>query len=95
MIKKYFLKLQWDCGGQDRFRAIIPNYLRNTNGVCLLYDITNPKTIENVNEWLQLIYEHGPTDVSIMLVGNKTDLEQERLIPMVVGQVCDVIPCKC
>jgi len=70
----------WDCAGQDRFRAICPNYIRNSHGVLLVYDITDPSSFKNVEEWLSVIYESAPPDVSILLVGNKTDLEDSRKV---------------
>jgi len=71
----------WDCAGQDRFRAICPNYIRNSHGVLLVYDITDPSSFKNVEEWLSVIYESAPPDVSILMVGNKTDLEDNRKVP--------------
>jgi len=53
----------------------------------VVYDVTKPETLKSVNEWLELIYGLGPTDVSFMLVGNKTDLKDLRSVSSNEGQV--------
>ena len=41
----------WDCSGQERFRSISSVYYRDADGVILVYDITNQKSFDHINEW--------------------------------------------
>ena len=70
----------WDTAGQERFRGLSPNYLRNTDGVLLLYDITSRDTFEHVSGWMDAINTYAQKNQATILVGNKTDCEQERVI---------------
>jgi len=73
------IKVQiWDTAGQERFRAITRGYYRGAVGALIVYDITKAATFKNVEKWLQELHEHADADIIIMLVGNKTDLKQNR-----------------
>jgi Ras-related protein Rab-1A len=75
------VKLQvWDTAGQDRFRSITKNYFRGSHGIVLLYDITSIHSYNNIKSWLQQIRESLGDGVSILLVGNKLDLEHNRRV---------------
>jgi len=75
------IKLQiWDTAGQERFHTITTSYYRGANGILLVYDITQPKTFDNISKWLRNINEHASEDVERMLIGNKCDMEDKRLI---------------
>ena len=74
------LKLQiWDTSGQERFRSLTYNFLKNANGIIFVYDITNKKTFEGVKEWIKDAENNGITFEKI-LIGNKCDLEGKREI---------------
>merc|ERR1712210_435436 len=69
------IKLQiWDTAGQERFHTITTSYYRGANGILLVYDITQPKTFDNISKWLRNINEHASEDVERMLIGNKCDM---------------------
>jgi len=73
------IKVQiWDTAGQERFRAITRGYYRGAVGALVVYDITRGASFRNVEKWLQELHEHADADIVIMLVGNKTDLKQQR-----------------
>ncbi|CAG7838647.1 unnamed protein product [Allacma fusca] len=76
----------WDCGGQDRFDAITPNYMRNAHGVFLVYDITNAESFEHLNKWLKLTKDYAPSDVPMILIGNKTDMPDIREVSTEKGK---------
>uniref|UniRef100_A0A8C1K3J7 Si:dkey-16l2.16 n=1 Tax=Cyprinus carpio TaxID=7962 RepID=A0A8C1K3J7_CYPCA len=53
------VKLQiWDTAGQERFRTITSTYYRNTHGVIIVYDVTNPESFVNVKRWLNEISQN-------------------------------------
>ena len=81
------VKLQiWDTAGQDRFRAITKNYYKGANGIILIYDVTNPKTFDNVKSWISQIREEASQNVVIYIAGNKIDMEEDRKIKKEDGQ---------
>ena len=64
----------WDTAGQECFRNIQKIYYHNTEGVLLVFDLTNKKTFEQLNYWISSIKAECPGDVAVCLVGNKADL---------------------
>ena len=61
-------------------------YYRGANGALLVYDITKPYTFENVDHWLKELREHAKTEILVMLVGNKIDLEHLRTVKTAEGK---------
>ena len=55
-------------------------------GIMLVYDITNPKSFDNIAKWLRNIDEHANKDVEKMILGNKCDMEDKRVIPKEKGE---------
>ena len=76
----------WDTAGQDRFRAITKNYYKGAQGIALIYDITNQITFENVRKWIDQIKEEVSEKVPIILVGNKIDIVERRVIKKEDGE---------
>jgi len=81
------IKLQiWDTAGQERFRTITTAYYRGAMGILLLYDITNEKSFDNIKTWIHNIEQHASEDVEKMILGNKCDMEDKRVISIEQGQ---------
>ena len=86
-IKDISTKLQiWDTAGQERYHAIVSSYFKGAHGCFIVYDITKDQTFEKVEEWYQRVKEYANRDVSFILVGNKCDLENERIITKEKGE---------
>ena len=86
-IENNIVKVQiWDTAGQERYRSITNAYYKGAKGSLLVYDITNPKTFENVDKWLSDLKTNAEEKISVVLVGNKTDLESERKISLEQGK---------
>jgi len=80
-INNETIKLQiWDTAGQETFRSITRSYYRNTAGALLVYDITRRETFMHASQWLSDAKNHGSSDMTVMLVGNKCDLEHLRQV---------------
>ncbi|CAL1612223.1 unnamed protein product [Knipowitschia caucasica] len=71
----------WDTAGQERYRAITSAYYRGAVGALLVYDIAKQLTYENAQRWLKELQDHADSNISIMLVGNKSDLRHLRAVP--------------
>ena len=56
-------------------------------GIMLVYDITNSKSFDNIAKWLRNIQEHANEDVEKMILGNKCDMEDKRVIPKERGKL--------
>ncbi|XP_064394748.1 ras-related protein Rab-6A-like isoform X2 [Halichondria panicea] len=76
----------WDTAGQERFRSLIPSYIRDSTVAVVVYDITNANSFQQVNKWIEDVRAERGNDVIIMLVGNKTDLQDKRQVSMEEGE---------
>lgn len=82
------VKLQiWDFGGEERFRFLLPTYVRGARGGLFLYDMTNYSTIAHIDDWLSVIRrEIRAEDIfPIIVVGNKSDLVENREVSSADG----------
>ena len=66
----------WDTAGQERFRSITTTYYKSSQGLLLMYDITNKDTFDNLDSWFQSINESlgESNNYLVVLLGNKVDL---------------------
>jgi small GTP-binding protein len=70
----------WDTAGQEQYRSLSPVYFKSAAAALLVFDLTNPTSFTNVNEWLASFRTASPERALIFLVGNKTDLEDGRAV---------------
>ncbi|KAI8143229.1 putative GTP-binding protein ypt1 [Fennellomyces sp. T-0311] len=75
------VKLQiWDTAGQERFRTITSSYYRGAHGIIIVYDVTDQDSFNNVQMWLREIERYAAEGVSKLLVGNKNDLTDRKVV---------------
>jgi Ras-related protein Rab-10 len=55
-------------------------------GIMLVYDITNGKSFDSITKWLRNIDEHANEDAAKMIIGNKCDMDDKRVITAEKGQ---------
>ncbi|KAI8089427.1 ras family-domain-containing protein [Halteromyces radiatus] len=80
------LRLQlWDTAGQERFRSLIPSYIRDSSVCVVVYDITSRASFINTSKWIDDVRAERGMDVIIVLVGNKTDLNDKRQVSVEEG----------
>lgn len=75
------VKLQiWDFGGEERFRFLLPTYVRGARGGLFMYDITNYSSIAHIDDWLTVIRKEikAEDEFPIIVVGGKADLSSNR-----------------
>eukprot|EP01117_Protostelium_nocturnum_P012002 TRINITY_DN4392_c0_g1_i1.p1 TRINITY_DN4392_c0_g1~~TRINITY_DN4392_c0_g1_i1.p1 ORF type:complete len:216 (+),score=33.15 TRINITY_DN4392_c0_g1_i1:90-737(+) len=81
------VKLQiWDTAGQESFRSITRSYYRGAAGALLVYDITRRETFNHLACWLEDARQHSNSNMTIMLIGNKSDLEHKRAVSTEEGE---------
>ncbi|GER29522.1 RAB GTPase homolog B1C [Striga asiatica] len=81
------IKLQiWDTAGQESFRSITRSYYRGAAGALLVYDITRRETFNHLASWLEDARQHANPNMTIMLVGNKSDLAHRRAVSKEEGE---------
>jgi len=80
------IKLQiWDTAGQESFRSITRSYYRGAAGALLVYDITRRETFSHLTNWLEDAKTHANSNMTIILVGNKSDLDHRRVVSVEEG----------
>ena len=71
----------WDTAGQERYSMLLRNYYKDIAGAIIMYDITKRKSFNNLHFWIKELRNNGPKNISVILVGNKTDLSGKRVVP--------------
>ena len=69
----------WDTAGQERYHSVAIKVIKQVQGIIVVFDVTKRETFISVVDWLQVIDDNF-TDVSIILFGNKCDLEDNRQV---------------
>ena len=78
--------LFYDTSGEEKFKSISLNTIKNADGILLLYDITNQDSFEAISGWIKSIRESKGGNIPIVLLGNKCDLENNREITKEEGK---------
>jgi Ras-related protein Rab-2A len=87
-IDNHQIKLQiWDTAGQESFRSITRSYYRDAAGALLVYDITRRESFNHLSRWLEEARQNGNPNMTIMLIGNKSDLEHRRAVSTKEGEI--------
>ena len=82
------VKLQvWDTAGQERYESLTQNYYYAAKGVMLVYDVTNAKSFDHIEKWLSKLKVHGNADAEKLIIRNKCDLEEKRLVSKVIVRI--------
>ena len=86
-INNNVLKLQiWDTCGQEVYKSLISNFYRNSSLALILYAINNKESFQHAETWLNDLKSQANPNVRVFLVGNKSDLENERVITKEEGE---------
>ena len=76
----------WDTAGQERYKSITSVYYKGAKGAFIVYDITRKETFDNIDKWRNELINSCNQEVTIMLIGNKCDLEEQRQINTEQGE---------
>lgn len=77
----------WDTAGQEKFRSITPAYYRTAMGVVITYDVTSRTSFDQIGFWIKSLAQYGDPQVQRILVGNKSDLEEDRQVSTADGEM--------
>ena len=70
----------WDTAGQERYRSITSAYYKGANGAMIIYDTTSSVSFDSIPRWLSDLKDTSDPKIILMLIGNKSDLEDSRSI---------------
>jgi Ras-related protein Rab-11A len=86
-IQGHQIKAQiWDTAGQERYKAITSAYYKGAKGAFVVYDITRKNTFDSVNRWVSDISAAADKKITLLLIGNKSDLEDQRQVTKEQGE---------
>jgi len=86
-LEQRAVRLQlWDTAGQERFRSLIPSYIRDSAVAVIVYDVANRQSFLNVAKWIDEVKQERGENVVIAIVGNKTDLVDDREVETEEGE---------
>ncbi|KAH3758008.1 ADP ribosylation factor [Pelomyxa schiedti] len=86
-LEKTQVKIQiWDTAGQESFRSITRSYYRGAAGALLVYDISRRETFNHISSWLEDARQHANPEMTVMLIGNKSDKEGQREVTTAEGE---------
>ena len=67
----------WDSAGLERYRALIPSYVRGASIIFIVYDVSSKESFDNLGTWINFIKQVNTDNSMVVLCGNKTDLERK------------------
>lgn len=76
----------WDTAGQERYRSISKTYFHYAVGGILVFSVDDRKSFEELDEWINEFERLAQPNSVVLLVANKTDLGEERVITPVEAQ---------
>ena len=71
----------WDTAGQERFKTLTYAFYKRADGVIVAFDMTEQESFKNVTGWMESISQNADDGIAKILVGNKVDLEDSRVVP--------------
>lgn len=81
------VKIQvWDTAGQERFRVITTSYYRSASALLLVYAIDDIISFQHITSWINSVREHCNSNIPIVLIGNKLDLNSKRIVTTEMGK---------
>ena len=90
-VKVIFL----DTAGQEKFRSLSVNYIKGAQGVILVFDISSRSSFELIETWVNELNLNERRDLGMILIGNKEDLEENRMVKYTEGKsMAEKLNCK-
>jgi len=81
-----YLVQVWDTAGQENFRSVTRAYYKASAVAMVVYDISSEESFQHIQSWIKDCKDLAPKTVQLVLIGNKSDLEEERVIKKERGE---------
>ena len=86
-INNKIIKIEiWDTAGQERYRSLTSSYYKGAKGAMIVYDVTNKTSFENIDKWYTDMKDATEKDITVLMIGNKTDLTDKIVISSQVSK---------
>ena len=86
-IDKKIIRLQiWDTCGQEGYKSLVQNFYRGSVLAIIVYAINDMKSFQSIEDWVKQLKIYSSPDIKIFLIGNKCDLEKERVVSIEMGK---------
>ena len=86
-VEGHIIKAQiWDTAGQERYKAITSAYYKGAKGAFVVYDITRKSSFDSIDKWINDLTSAADKKLTVVVIGNKSDLEDQRQITKEQGQ---------
>ena len=82
---KLYKLMFYDTAGEEKYKSIPKNHIKNVQGIILMYDITNKKSFDSIIDWISDVKEINGENFPMILVGNKIDLNESREVTEEMG----------
>lgn len=76
----------WDTAGQEKFRAVTNAYYHGSVGAMIVYAVNNRNSFEKIEKWLEEVKKHADPNAIVMVIGNKSDLDDARVVASTEGE---------
>jgi small GTP-binding protein len=76
----------WDTAGQEAYRIIIPMYFRDAAAIIVVFDVTSRDSYDHIQEWISTASSSAPEKAKIILLGNKVDITDRRVVELGEGE---------
>ena len=86
-IDNHIFKLEiWDTAGCEKYRSVTRSYYNISTCAIIVYDITDKQSFESIKTWVEECQKYNNPNIHLVLVGNKNDLEDKRVINKEEGE---------
>ena len=80
----------YDTTGQEKYKSISLNIIKNAHGIILMYDVTNRASFESIPDWIKSVKDAKGENFPMIILGNKMDMENKRIVKEEEGkQIAD------
>ncbi|CAG9327758.1 unnamed protein product [Blepharisma stoltei] len=76
----------WTSSGNERYKVIYSHFYKDARGIIIVYDITNRTSFVNLKRWIRDVQLYAGADSTVFLIGNKSDLENQRVVAYEEGK---------
>ena len=84
--QKNYKIIFYDTTGQEKYKSISLNVVKDAHGIILMYDITDEESFKSIPDWIQSIRDAKGNSFPLILLGNKIDKQEERKIKKEEGK---------